>query len=580
MQDKIRSSLTVAQLTGNGDWEQAVDNLWLLPVSTAGEEHQPLAHHIAIHETRMQCNHQNVEVTGQRVDLFPAVSFRLASDGKILVPLDRGLLRDPAGNSYWDVTLSPGQIWSEPGDDGWSRAALPFQLSNIYENDTHHGVATFLYDGQGISAIYFQITTETKAFLCPDNLLAWGKLETDCTPLNSGDTAPAISQIKQELADQLPLIALDHWHSDATEACFNDIKSGFGSDTSVVNGLVIDDKIYATPCPTSVGDFPYPRAMKFGIWSATKTAFTSIACLRLAQITGEDPRNALVTDLLPEGAGNANWSDITIGHCLNMATGIGTAGPETEPLNIFADYLLRQEQADVSRISQKSFDHYYDWFLAPSQHEKNIAAFACPSFTWGPGSIARYRDQDLYIAGAALDAWLKHRVNPGAKLWEVVRDQVYGPARIHHAVKFQTIETDPANEVPLSDAGLLLTMDNVARLGQLIHANGRIDGQQILHPGMLDELFNPAVSKGLATGTSTSDGEVYYHGGIWRLPYKSLNNRTWLIPSMRGYGGQIIQILPNGTTVFRFGHDSDATEERFDMLKLVRLSDTIRPFPD
>ncbi|MFT5398206.1 MAG: hypothetical protein ACI8XW_000996, partial [Gammaproteobacteria bacterium] len=50
------------------------------------------------------------------------------------------------------------------------------------------------------------------------------------------------------------------------------------------------------------------------------------------------------------------------------------------------------------------------------------------------------------------------------------------------------------------------------------------------------------------------------------------------IPSMRGYGGQIIQTLPNGVTAFRFGFDSYETEERYDALKLVKLADAIRPF--
>ena len=47
---------------------------------------------------------------------------------------------------------------------------------------------------------------------------------------------------------------------------------------------------------------------------------------------------------------------------------------------------------------------------------------------------------------------------------------------------------------------------------------------------------------------------------------------------MQGYGGQLTQILPNATTAFRFGFDSYDTEVRYDALKLVRLSDTIKPF--
>jgi hypothetical protein len=160
----------------------------------------------------------------------------------------------------------------------------------------------------------------------------------------------------------------------------------------------------------------------------------------------------------------------------------------------------------------------------------------------------------------------------------MVRDEVYTPARIHHAIKFHTIETDVTQQVPLSDAGLLLTMDNIAGLGKLIHDNGRVGDDQILHPGMLQEFFDPRLAKGLPTGIHIDDGEVHYHAGIWHLPYRTRADELLWIPSMRGYGGQIIQTLPNGITSFRFGADSYATEERYDALKLVKLADTIRPF--
>ena len=50
------------------------------------------------------------------------------------------------------------------------------------------------------------------------------------------------------------------------------------------------------------------------------------------------------------------------------------------------------------------------------------------------------------------------------------------------------------------------------------------------------------------------------------------------IPSMRGYGGQIIQTPPNGITSFRFDADSYETEKRYNALKLVKLADAIKPF--
>lgn len=573
-----RAQLKVQQMQTGGSMDAQVDNSAFLPAESSSPEKQRLGLSLEINETPMQCNHQGVKINGRAIDLFPKVRLRLTSDNGDLIPLDRDLLRDPDGNGYWDVTLSPGRVWSELEDGDWSRAALPFQLSNIFENDTHHGIASFLYRDGEVSRVFYQVVAETKAFLCPDNLQAWGWLQARTAPLDAADAAAAIEQFRAEHNDQLPLKPLTAWLSDATRNNFDDIDNGFGCDSTMVSGLVIDDEIFASPCRSSMGDYPYSRAMKFGIWSATKTAFCSIACLRLAHITGEDPRAVKVCDLLPEARDNPDWSDITIGDCLNMASGIGTAATQAEPRDIFADYLLEEWQSQESDEALASYNHYHAWFLAPSQHEKNLAAFACPAYPWPPGTVARYRDQDLYIAGAALDAILKQVRGPDARIWDMVRDEVYAPARIYHAVKFHTIESDPANEVPLSDAGLLLSMDNIARLGKLILDRGRIGDEQILEPKILDELFNPRLPKGLPTGIRIDAGETHYHAGIWHLPYRSNSGEEFWIPSMRGYGGQIIQTLPNGTTTFRFGFDSYETEERYDALKLVRLSDMVRPF--
>lgn len=573
-----RKLLTAKQLLEAGSVTVQVDNSAFLPGVDSSETEHQLALCLDIDQTRMNCNHQGIEINAKAIDLMPSARLRLTSDNGDLVPLDRDLLRDLTGNSYWDLTLSPGKVWSEPTDGRWSRAVLPFQLSNIFENDTHHGIATFLFNQTEVSPIFYQIVAETKTFLCPANLQAWGWLNATSTPLDTDTVAKALADFRVELQDQRPLKLLAEWRSDNTRQVFEDIESGFGSESTLVSGLVVDDEIYASPCRTSMGDYPYPRALMFGIWSATKTAFCSIACLRLAQITGEDPRDTRVSDLLPEAQGNPLWTDISIGNCLDMASGIGTAVRVAQPPNVFADYLLEESQAQESDEARVSYDHYHAWFLAPGQHQKNLAAFACPNYPWPAGSVARYRDQDLYIAGAALDALLKRYRGPDARIWDMVRNEVYSPARVHHAVKFHTIEDDASEAVPLSDAGLLLSMDNIASIGKLISAGGKIDGEQILDAAMLDDFFDPRRSKGLPTGIHIDAGEVHYYAGTWHLPYRSRNGELFWIPSMRGYGGQIIQVLPNGMTTFRFGFDSYATEERYDALKLVKLADALQPF--
>jgi len=284
-----RQQLLAQQLL-DGQLDHPVDNDAFVADETAVDAGHALALSLDIGETRMHCNHPGVEINGEAIDLFPRVTLRLANDNGYLVPLDRNLLRDPDGSGYWDISLSPGKIWSEPADGQWSRAALPFQLSNIFENDTHHGLATFLYNETTVSPIFFQIVTETKAFLCPENLQARGWLEARPVPLEPTATEQAIAAFTTELADQRVLRPLSDWRSTDTQSCLDDIENGFGSESTMVNGLVVDDEIFSSPCRTSMGDYPYPRAMKFGIWSATKTAFCSIACLRIAQISGQDPR--------------------------------------------------------------------------------------------------------------------------------------------------------------------------------------------------------------------------------------------------------------------------------------------------
>ena len=143
---KCRSQLRADQLLVAGSLESQVDNLWFLPIEPFNEAHHILTLSIDVSETRMNCNLQGVKVNGRSIDVFPAVKFRLTSSDDDLIPIDRDFLRNPVGCSYWDVTLSPGKVWSEAGDGGWSRAALPFQLTNILENDTHHGIAVFLYN--------------------------------------------------------------------------------------------------------------------------------------------------------------------------------------------------------------------------------------------------------------------------------------------------------------------------------------------------------------------------------------------------------------------------------------------------
>ena len=376
----------------------------------------------------------------------------------------------------------------------------------------------------------------------------------------------------------MPVKALTDWQLDSTNDVLADIAGGPGSETTIVDGLVIDDVIYATPSVTSMGPYPIPESMRFSVSSVNNAAFCTLAMLRLAQLIGEDPRNFKIIDLLPAAKSNPCWIKVTIGDCLNMSTGIGMKENHAESSDIFADYYLTRENPQASEKFLTRFNHQHARYQSQIIPDKNTWAFAGAGYPWAAGAVARYRDEDLYIAAAALDALLKKERGPRSRLWTMVNDEVFKPAKIRHAVHFHTIENDDSSEFPLADADLLFTMNDVACLGRLIINRGKISGQYLLQPDLLGELFYPVQATGLPTGLFTRDGEIHYHAGLWYLPYRCGSGNLIWIPTMQGYGGLVMQILPNAIVSFRFGFDSISDTDSYPAMNLVRLADQIRPF--
>src|SRR5262249_59796156 len=81
-------------------------------------------------------------------ETLPGFSATFFTQGEYLVPVMRDILQPPG-----TLILSPGRVWSEPGDEGLSRASFPFVL--IERDTTHNGLATFLYYHTPVSPLPF-----------------------------------------------------------------------------------------------------------------------------------------------------------------------------------------------------------------------------------------------------------------------------------------------------------------------------------------------------------------------------------------------------------------------------------------
>ncbi len=508
---------------------------------------------------------------GGRPDRFPRVDLAFVTDGEALVPLHCGLHRKPDPESYWDIMAGQGCVWSTQGGDGRDRACFPFQLSCERENDSHHGLARFSWDGRRVTDLVVQVVTETLPDHLPERLDLWGGLKAafrgpgrPARPARRHDPWP-LHRI-EELEDRVPRHLMEAL-----------LKNPF-RESEIVSGLAMKGRIYTTGIRTRHGPWPFPHAMRFGIWSATKAAFGTTALMRLACHLGPDVAETRIADVLDVTARHDGWSDVTIRNCLDMATGIGTAGRDPEPVDIYADNLTQPDFASAGGEETESYHAYQRWYAARSLGDKLGEALSCPSYPWKPGMFARYRDQDLFMAGAAMDALWKRYRGEHANLFSMVADDVFRPIGMAPVDMNRTLEPGGGRGVPLTAFGLFLGLDDAARLGRLLSDLGCHEGEQLLDRSLAQGCLGGEWAKGLPTGTFTAEGrEVTYHLAYWQLPMTTRAGRDVRIPTMRGYGGQIIQPLWNGITCFRFGHDSPMNEQRYDALMLPRLADALRP---
>ena len=108
----------------------------------------------------------------------PAFSIELLTHGDHLVPAVRTIIW--SSDRRFGIILSPGRIWSEPGDQGLSRASFPFAIVNPIDNGTLNGLATFVFDDARVSrTLRAQITQETMAWARYDY---WGQVPMTYAP--------------------------------------------------------------------------------------------------------------------------------------------------------------------------------------------------------------------------------------------------------------------------------------------------------------------------------------------------------------------------------------------------------------
>jgi hypothetical protein len=162
---------------------------------------------------------------------------------------------------------------------------------------------------------------------------------------------------------------------------------------------------------------------------------------------------------------------------------------------------------------------------------------------------------DTYILGAAMQAYLRqHGGDPNADFYDTLLRPIWQALRLSPLMA-HTRRSRDAEAQPFTGWGLTFIADDIARIANFLHDGGRIEGEAWLEPDLLAAALqqNPA-DRGLPAINDT----LRYRAGFWAYnagPFLGCDGAVW-IPSMSGFGGISLALMPNGQTYFIFsdGH--------------------------
>ncbi len=560
--------IETAELLGSAWKGGVIPNDAFVPGPGAMAAHTAFVGTLRLSETAMltaPAQFQPPLVLGRDPGLFPAASLSFFTEGGDLVPVTQEVIRSASsgrGYSYWDIIVQPGRVWSERGDGGWSRAAFPFALVNSLEGETHNGLATFLYQQGRVSNLRFQIVQQTAPFYIKQDFVAAGLVAAQLGPVATDDLALLRREYRAGRADAVPISGWGQLSSHASRAELAGFDGAVPAGDIVLSGLDYRGTFYLKGCPSAGGPLPWCDRARFGVWSATKALVNETALLRLAQKYGPGVFELKIADYVPEAAKFRGWSGVRFEDAIDMATGIGNGSTKREANDALDGYI------DAS---------YSRWYEARSTREKLVALLEDGRpYPWGPGQVARYRDQDMFILGVAMDRFLKSKEGAAADLWSMLRREVFAPIGIHQGPTNRTIEPDGSSGQPLMAYGYYPTISDMVLIARLYQHHGSSSGRQILYAPRVRELLDPRTLPGLPTGEQLPGGETRYFNAFWVTSYVARGGCRVFYPRMIGWGGNIVALMPGGTTGVRLakgGEEADASE--VDTSAMARLADAL-----
>ena len=470
---------------------------------------------------------------GSEYSYLPEFDFEFVQDNGYLIPVQRGLII--ADHPTWNILLEPGRIWQEPNDDGFSRASMPFVLTVKGGNATFNGTLIFLFDDQRVSKVWYQVTQETTSYTRAN---LWGLLDAVYHPGAVVGSEQIRANFAAELAARMPVKPIQALTEDYPGVDVSAFGSGVSPEHMTWYGLVVNGVNYIGGCRTRFGQYPYCESMRTTSYSTAKSAFVSLALMRLAQKYGPDVADLLIKDYVPEYVASAgDWESVSFNHTLDMSTG------NYDSANYMAD-----DESDKMGV----------FFNAQPYAERIKEALTAPHQV-DPGTRWVYRTSDTFILTRAMQNYLQTQQESNADIYQFVVDEIYRPLGLGPGA-FTTMRTSDDDWQGQAEGGYgqWWIPDDIAKIGTfLILEEGKINNDQILHPVLLAASLqqNPE-DRGVHI-----DNQRMYNNAFWASHYTKSSGydcEFW-VPQMLGVSGNVVALFPNGITYFYFSDNHEFT---------------------
>lgn len=458
--------------------------------------------------------------------------YAFVQHGDVLIPQKRGPIR--SSHAWWEVILEPGRVWDEPGDQGYTRAAIPFSLTQKNSNCAHNGVLMILFNDRTIiDRAAMQVSSETCLYLQRD---MWGWLQASYTPQAVADADDLVAAYQREIAARLPtrpIAAL------AREFAGLDVERLITAPTRsrTRHGVVYQGIHYVSNCPTRHGDYPYCDVLDVPSYSVAKSAVAGVALMRMEKLYPGTARKPV--SLVPAtGCRTEAWRAVDLLNLLDMDTGHYDS----------AAYMVDEDAAKIVA------------FFNPVDYAHKLA-FSCEAYprVSEPGRTWVYHTADTFLLGVALNNVLRQQ--PGRKGQDIFSDvvdaDIYAPLQLSPTAR-TTRRTYDDQAQPFFGWGLFLHADDIAKLGRFLGPErGAIQGQALLDQTLLDQAMQrDRQHRGLQAAHLQN---FRYQHSFWaRNLQKELGCEvpTW-VPFMSGFGGILVVMFPNGAIWYSAADDGE-----------------------